>query len=206
MPFCSQCGFQLASEARFCTSCGTSAQPAVNAQAQAQAAPPPAAPPAGSNKVITMLPQAKKMKMMGLFDSYTIVFTADQAIFARLSGDVVKDVVKKSQEKSKAEGKGMFGRVGAQMKAFYNAHLRYLDLTPEQILAEDKTNFAVPHAAVSALTIKRRMEMGGDDGPGSPYVELEWEAASGKYKYRVDMDEKDVLGIVGTFYGGKIRR
>jgi len=153
-----------------------------------------------------MLPQAKKMKMMGLFDSYTIVFTAERALFARLSGDVLKDVVKKSQEQSKAEGKGVFARVGAQMKAFFNASQRYLEMTPAAILAEDKNNFALPHASVSSLKIKRRLEAGDEDGPGDPYLELEWEASSGKYKFRVDMEEKDALEILNRFYGGKIRR
>jgi hypothetical protein len=201
MPFCSNCGSQLNPAARFCHSCGTATQTA-NTQAQPPATSVPSAAP---NKVLTMLPQAKKMKALGLFDSYTIVFTADQAIFAKLSGDVLKDVVKKSQEQSKAEGKGMFAKVGAQMKAFYNAHLRYLDMIPEQILAEDKSNFALPHASVSALKVKRRMEYGGEDGPGSPYLELEWEATSGKYKYRVDMEPEDTLELLNQFYAGKIR-
>jgi hypothetical protein len=202
MPFCSYCGSELNSGARFCGACGTAAQ-AVNVMAQ-----PPSddSSPATPSKVLTMLPQAKKMKALGLFDSYTIVFTADRAIFAKLTGDVVKDVVKKSQEQSKAEGKGMFGRVGAQMKAFYNAHLRYLNMTPEQILAEDKSNFALPHTSVVALKVRRRMEYGGDDGPGNPYLELEWETTSGGYKYRLDMEEKDTLELLNQFYAGKLRR
>ena len=200
MSSCSQCGTSLDEIARFCPSCGAAAAAAPSQPCQ------PAAAPSGNEKVLIMLPQAKKMKMMGLFDSYTVAFTAERALFARLSGDVLKDVVKKSQEQSKAEGKGMFARVGSQMKAFRNAHLRYLEMSPAAILAEDKNNFALPHASVSSLKIKRRLSPGDEDGPGDPYLELEWEASSGKYKFRVDMEEKDALEILNQFYGGKIRR
>jgi hypothetical protein len=46
----------------------------------------------------------------------------------------------------------------------------------------------------------------GEDGPGNPYLDLEWEATSGRYKYRLDMEEKDTLELLNQFYAGKIRR
>jgi hypothetical protein len=160
----------------------------------------------GGHQVIAVLPQAKKMKMMGLFDSYTICFTERQAIFAKFTNAVTRDVVKKSQEQSKAEGKGMFARVGAQMKAFYSAHLRYLEMTPEQILAESKDNFAFEHNAVTGIRLKRGYEAGDEDGPGDEYVEIEFETAGSKNKYRVGLDIKEVYAILERFYSGRIRK
>jgi hypothetical protein len=199
MPFCSNCGTKIEESSRFCGSCGS----AVVTGAVPQAANPP---PRVANKVITMLPQAKKMKMMGLFDSYTICFTDRQTIIAKLTNDVVKDVVKKSQEQSKSEGKGMFARVGAQMKAFYNAHLRYLEMTPEQILVENPANIALENAAINVVKIKRGFEAGGEDGPGDEYVEVEFESSGNKYKYRVSLEYKDVYEMLERFFPGKIRK
>jgi hypothetical protein len=153
-----------------------------------------------------MLPNAKKMKMMGLFDAFTVIFTADRVIFAKLTNEVIKDVIRQSQERSKAEGKGMFARIGAQMKAFYSASSRYLSMSPEQILAEDKNNFALPHAAIYSLKLKRGLSPGDEDGPGDPYIDVEWESQSGKYKFRFDQEEKDLLPVLLQFYPGKIRK
>jgi hypothetical protein len=181
MSFCANCGSQLRSENRFCSACGISVTSPSGASAKglpfqtdctSQSVPypstspvagtPPGSPVLPAGKVITMLPQAKKMKMLGLADVYTIVFTADQAIMARLSNEVVKDVIQKSQARSKAEGKGWLAKVGNQMKAFYNAHLRYLEMTPAEILAENKENFALPHAQVSAMKLRTGFESGGE--------------------------------------------
>jgi hypothetical protein len=200
MQFCSQCGIKMEDDARFCASCGKAVS-IVSAPAPQQTAASPDA-----QKVLARLPNAKKMKMMGLFDIYTVVFTSEQAVFAKLSNEILKDVVRKSQAQSKAEGKGMFARVGAQMKAYYNASSRYLEMTPGQILSEDKNNYALPHGAVSSLKVKRGMGAGDEDGPGDPYVEVEWESTAGKYKYRFDAEENDVVLILEQFYPGKIRR
>jgi len=194
MPFCSNCGGGLDTNSRFCPSCGTSTgTPA-----------PPASQPLPPKQVLNILPQAKKMKMMGLFDSYTICFTARQVIFARFTSEVTKDVVRKSQAQSKAEGKGMFARVGAQMKAFHSAHLRYLEMSPEQILAEHKDNFAMEHAAVEAVRLKRGFEAGDEDGPGDAYTEIGFESNGNKYKYRIGLDIKEVYAILERFYSGRI--
>jgi hypothetical protein len=223
MSFCVKCGSQLSPENRFCYACGAPVTSTAGASARvlpfqtdgtAQSAPypfsslvaetPPASPVLAASKVITVLPQAKKMKMLGLADVYTIVFTADQAIMARLSNEVVKDVIQKSQARSKAEGKGWLAKVGDQMKAFYNAHVRYLEMIPEEILAENKENFALPHAQVSAVKLRTGFESGGEDGPGDEYTEIEFQATSGKYKYRLSMCKKDVMDIIQKFYPGKI--
>ena len=197
MPFCSNCGSGLDAGGRFCPSCGSpvgdhpiAVQPVTTS----------------ANQVINVLPQAKKMKMMGLYDTYTICFTWRQVIFARFTNEVTKDVVKKSQAQSKAEGKGMFARVGAQMKAFYSAHLRYLEMAPEQILAEHKDNFALEHVAVSGVRLRRGFEAGDEDGPGDEYTEIEFESNGNKNKYRVGLDGKEVYTILERFYPGRIRK
>jgi len=200
MPFCANCGISVSESDKFCKQCGAPRD------TNTSVLQPPISPSINPHKVITMLPQAKKMKLLGLFDTYTVIFTLSQTIVAKLSGEVVKDVVKKSQEKSKADGKGWLGRVGDQMKAFGNAHLRYLELTPDQILAETPGNFAFDHRSVSTVIVKQRFEAGDEDGPGDPYVEVEFVTPMGKYKYRVPLELNDVLEMLNNFYAGKIKR
>jgi hypothetical protein len=153
-----------------------------------------------------MLPQAKKMPLMGPSDIYTIVFTPNEAIFAKLTGEILTDAVKKSQAQSKAKGKGWMGRAGDQMRALGAAHMRYLEMTPEQILAETPGNFPIDHSSVASVSIRVVYEPTNEDGPGDPYTETEFDTAGGKFKYRLRVQAKDVAEILNKFYPGRIRR
>ena len=212
MPFCANCGASVDDSARFCKQCGAQRLSVMSAP-QAPPLPTPyayqptqTAPDMGQSRVITMLPQAKKMTPMGPSDIYTIVFTPDQAILAKLSGDILKDVVKKSQAQSKAKGKGWMGRAGDQMRALGATHMRYLEMTPEQILAETPGNFAIDHASVASVSVRVVYEPTNEDGPGDAYTEIEFDAAGSKFKYRLSMQAKDVAELLNNFYPGRIRR
>jgi hypothetical protein len=146
------------------------------------------------------------MKMLGLYDSYTIIFTPVQIIVARLTNNVIKDVVNQSQAKSKAEGKGWMGIVGDQMQAFGAAHTRYYKMTPQQILTETAGNFALDHRSINLVKVKTGCEGGDEEGPGVDYTEVEFETAAVKYKYRLSMNAKDVINILNNFYPGRIKR
>ena len=211
MAFCSNCGTKLENNPRFCGSCGaatTVSQPSAPETASRPVTAPEPAPaavyPADTRQVITALPQIKKAKF-GIPENYTMVFTADSLIFAKLSNDVIKDVIRQSQAESKAAGKGWMGKIGDQMKAFANVHLRYMDMNPDTILAEDKANFAILHASISSLKLKRKFRSGDDDGPGEEYLEMEFETASEKYKYQSGGDLNEVVKILEHFYKAKIR-
>jgi hypothetical protein len=204
MPFCTNCGTGFNETQRFCGSCGAPVGPLT----ATSISPPPVEsykPQPDTHTVLATLPQVTKPKF-GLADNYTMVFTADAVIFAKLTNEVLKDVIRKSQAESKAAGKGWMGKVGDQMKAFYNAHQRYHDMSPEAILAEDKANFSLPHDSVHRLNLKSKYSGGDGDGPGDEHLELEFECSSGKYKFQSASASKEVLELLGSFYGPKIRR
>jgi hypothetical protein len=208
MSFCSNCGSRLKGAERFCGSCGAPAQ-----QTTSQSAPVPSAAASDgfghgfseTRQILAVLPKVTKPKF-GIADNYTMIFTADAVIFAKLSNDVIKDVIRKSQAESKAAGKNWLGKVGDQMKAFYSAHLRYYDMTPETILAEDKANFALSHASVSEVKLKTKVDGSDDEGPGEEYLEVEFTAATGKFKFNCKSDPRETAEVLDRFYGTKIRR
>ena len=204
MPFCTNCGAIFEETQRYCGACGA---PAGNQAQVPTTFPRPEShnPPPEPQQILGVLPKITKPKF-GLADNYTMVFTADSVILAKLSNDVLKDVIRKSQAESKAAGKGWMGKVGDQMNAFHNAHLRYFDMSPETILAEDKANFSIPHASVRSLTIKSKFSGGDEDGPGDERFELEFECSDGKYKLQSASASEEVLEILDRFYGPKIRR
>jgi hypothetical protein len=204
MAFCTNCGKKVEPNQRFCGSCG---MPLSGFPPPTEVKPPVTAftVPAVEKRILAIVPQVTKPKF-GIADNYTMVFTVDSLIMAKLSNAVLKDVIQKSQAASKAAGKGWMGKVGDQMKAFYGAHLRYNDMSLEAILAEDKDNFAMPYASVSALKIKTKLSGGDDDSPGNEYLELEFETSAGKFKFNSASASKETRAVFDTFFGSKIRR
>jgi hypothetical protein len=204
MPFCTNCGTKIESHQRFCGSCGMSiAGSLVTPEVKPLPFNSPS-PQVIEPMILAVLPQITKPKF-GLADNYTMVFTRDSLILAKLTNAVMKDVIQRSQAASKAAGKGWMGKVSDQMKAFYSAHLRYNDMAPEAILAEDKDNFVIPYSTVTYLKIKTKISGGDDDGPGDELLELEFDTSSGKYKFNCANVSKETRAIFTNFFGPKIR-
>ena len=224
MPFCANCGVSVNNSDRFCQQCGA---PRVAKVSVPQASPPPPLPPqyiyqqaptqyacqpqpapaANPNRVVSALPFAHKATQAGLFDVHTLVFTPYQTLVAKRNKDVEKALSRQSKEQSKAEGKGWLGRVGDQMRASGKAHLRYLSMTPEQILAETPGNYAIDHAAVAAVRIRQREEINTQDVPNTPYAEVEFITATGSYMFGFyNQSPKEVAEILNNFYAGRITR
>ena len=204
MAFCTNCGTNIVPGQRFCGSCG---MPLTGLPPVSEVQPPAATfvAAAPEKRILAIIPQVTKPKF-GIADNYTMVFTPEALIMAKMTNAVIKDVIQKSQAASKAAGKGWMGKVGDQMKAFYGAHLRYNDMSPEAILAEDKDNFAIPYRSVSSLKIKSKFSGGDDDGPGDEYLELEFETAAGKYKFNSASASKETRAVFARFFGPVIRR
>jgi hypothetical protein len=221
VPFCANCGISVNDSDRFCQQCG-----ALRKSISSVQAPPPTTPTpqyayrlasplcdcqpcftqqASPDKVITILPQAKMMTLTGPSDIYTLVFTPNQVIIAKLTGEILKDVKEKSQGQSRAKGKGWMGRTGDLMRALGAAHTRYLEMPPWQILAETGGNFAIDHASIVYVNLRVVYESTNQDCPDDLYTEIEFDTTSGKLKFRLRMLTKDVIEILKNFYPGRIR-
>jgi hypothetical protein len=201
MPFCANCGAMVDESARFCQQCGAPRMPGAAATRQAAPVQMPAA-----SRTIGILPQVRKMKMMGLYDTYTIVFTDGQAIFALLSSNVLKDMAMQAQAQGKAEGKGFLGRMGDQVSSSGNVGMRYSAMTPEQIIAESPGNFAIDYNSVGSVKLKKGFEGGDENSIGMEYTEVEFETGGGKYKYRLAQKINDAAQLLSQFYPGKIKK
>ncbi len=153
------------------------------------------------DEVIGIVPDMKKSKMLGLsYDSFTLVATTDSTIFAKVTNDVMKQVVKESREQAKAEGKGFFGQWGAQMKGFSRYAERYASMGAQAVLAENSANFAIPNSGIKSIKVKNKSRS-DEDG-----FTNEWESTihsdSGKLKFKTDFDPKEHLQKI---YGDRVK-
>jgi hypothetical protein len=145
---------------------------------------------------------------MGFGDIYNLIFTERQVIFARFTGEVLAEMAQQAKDKSKAEGKGFFGRVNAQMRASSSGNLssRYLEMAPERIMSESPGNFAMDYSAVGEVKLKKGFENGDEDSIGTEYTDVEFETNFGRYKYRFAQSLNDIDRVLDRFYPGKIRK
>lgn len=129
------------------------APPAAPAPVAAPPTPPapiavqPAAPAPVSlaEQVHAVIPNATlKAGFLGMKSkAYILVLTQRRVVFVRTTSAMMKQMVNDAHEGAKSEGKGFFGRWGAQITAYSAFAQRYLEMPPEQALAESPENFAL---------------------------------------------------------------
>ena len=173
MPFCSNCGQPIQSDSRFCASCGAPLQagagPMPNAppvqpppqpayqNVQPPAYYPPPPPPPSAYPVETVkfaIGNLAISKSWGRTDAYTLIVTQRRSIFAKYTQEIINEIFTTSRANAQAEGKGFFGKWGAQMKEFGAYQERYLHFTPDQVLQETPGNFAIENAWIRRIKIQ----------------------------------------------------
>ncbi|MDW7731145.1 MAG: hypothetical protein SCH66_01810 [Methanolobus sp.] len=153
------------------------------------------------NEVIGIVPNLKRSKMMGILtDSFTLVVTGSDSIFAKITNEVMKQVVQESRDQAKAEGKGFFGQWGAQIKGSFRYAERYARMSGPAVLAEDKANFAIPNAGIRSVKIKKKTS--SDEDQTYTSWEITIESDSGKLKFKTDFDPKDHFR---KLYGDRVK-
>jgi hypothetical protein len=209
MPYCANCGTSVNDNACFCPQCGapralSNSPPPFNPSSFGY--PQPATPPAAPVPIVSVLPHVQILTLQRELEPYTLVFTPEQTIFARLTAVMLQDARDEAQARGKASGKGWLGRANDQMRAAGKIHERYFGMTPQQILSETPGNFAVDHRDVASAAVKQAYAPTNTDGPGDPYASVELDTRSGILKWRVGLRVKDVVDLLNNFYAGRVRR
>lgn len=131
--------------------------PPPTAEIPPAAAIPPAAVPAlettassGQEKPLCVI--GKVTSKTGLFSSvlFHMIVTDKRLIFAHQTKEMQETEVREARERAKKEGKGFFGKIGAQLSA--NSGEKYMGWIPDQILGENPQNFDIPLDLVSKIT------------------------------------------------------
>ncbi|MCX6653800.1 MAG: zinc ribbon domain-containing protein [Candidatus Bathyarchaeota archaeon] len=141
LPFCSNCGTPVEITQKFCPNCGQRLGPApAPPQQPAQPVAPttlqqgyvpvspstPVAPGAVyGERIISIVPNLKKPKSFGRWDTYNLIVTDKRCVFAILTADMLNKSIQEANEQGKAQGKGVMDRWGDQMSATMGYWRRY---------------------------------------------------------------------------------
>lgn len=210
--FCSNCGAQLNATAKFCASCGKPTrketdpapaphEPAPRAAVTAAAAPVPASS-APQECALAVLPGAvRRSGLMGLkHEMFVIVFTDRRVVFAAQTSEMMKANIQRARDAAKVEGKGFFGQWGAQFGA--NSGSEYLQIPPQQILAEQPANFYLNNDQMRRIRLNEQHD---DESAISTYT-LEFETLGGKFKFHFNnMDIRGWKKQLQQYYGSIVR-
>ena len=204
---CSACGAPVNDTTKFCGGCGApvgaSFRPAEVAQpAFAPYAGVASAVPQGTEQVIGVIGNARKMKMLGAsWDTYALVVTDRRFILAQITSDMLNAASREAAAEAKAQGTGFLGQMAHQMSAFFRYCQRYETMPPDLILAETQGNRAIENARISAVNIKVK---GGPEG-SSEYNEfiMTLVSADGKFEFHIGEDDR-FINILKTAYGDRV--
>lgn len=168
--YCEQCGARIGDQARFCGQCGAAvllgppAAPALAWPTAVQAPASPLAPPQPGSPItpasapsqerpLSAIPLARLRRgLLGLGSfNCTLVITTERILVAAFTAEMQQQQARKAAEQ--AQGMGWRERTLAVWQTHGGDAGRYLQLSPQAILAESSGNFAIPRAAVRSLRL-----------------------------------------------------
>ena len=212
MPFCPNCGIPVEATQKFCPNCGQRLGPVPTPPTQSGSNPPPQAPatvqatPAQpppqatatpsktSERIVAIVPNLKKPKSFGRWDTYNLIVTERRCIFATLTSEMLNRAIKEANEQGKTEGKGFMDRWGDQLSASMGYWRKYESIEPEAALRENKENFAIDLSTVKNNKTNRKDRQGqGRNAPRVHYWEVTIKTRGGKFEFESDNDPSDLM-------------
>jgi hypothetical protein len=206
---CGSCKSPVGPETKFCGNCGqpvNAAAPAPQSRPQPvpvpSPQPAPVAPAAPNEKIVGVIANAKKPKMLGVsWDTYNLVITERRMILAQLTQPMMNAATAEAQAKAKAQGKGFFGVMADQMSAMFQYAVRYETMAPEAIIAETPGNFTLENSQVSVVDLSIKNE---DESSGYSEFKMVIKSTGGKFEFRIAEDER-YINILKAAYGDKVK-
>lgn len=160
-------------------------------------------PPLTGETILGIIPNAQKMRMMGLAaDSYTIIVTDHRMILAQLTQAMMNTAITEAQAKAKAEGKGFFGAWADQLSASFGFAKRYETMPPEAALAETPGNFALDNSRIRLIKVS--VVGSNDDDSSSNRLRLKIDAAEGNFEYVINEDDR-FTALLQNVYGDRVK-
>lgn len=157
-------------------------------------------------QVKCVLHNIKKARFFGNPDAYNVAVTESRCIFAKLTSDLLKKAAAEANEKGKEEGKGFLGRWGDQLSATLLYGDRYLGLSADEVMQENKENFAISIADIKSISFKEKQRV---KQPGQVitriYGEVTFETSQGKTTYQIDAMPVDDIAAMKAVLGNKVR-
>ena len=158
--------------------------------------------------VLGAIPHARIKTGLLKSEQWVLVVTDQRLLGARVSTELLKQIIEQARAQAKASGSGFFGQWGAQLKASFALGQRYCAMPPEAILAETPGNWALYPGQVQSIRVEHKVRSGGEDGVDTEYLRITIEAAGGKGTYETDdanPSQREVQALLARTFGPIVR-
>ena len=231
--FCSSCGSPLPPGARFCAKCGSPVQaapgasppPVIPAPGQTPGAVPTPAPaavpvpgsttvvvqvsaPAAAEPIVGIISLQRRKGFMGVsVETFNMIVTPRRLALVSVSDQTMKEAVNTAREQAKAEGKGFFGQMGAQMGWLNVLYRRYQETPIDVVLAQSPGSFVLLNQEVRSIRLRDpALVRVGTARQESTRSEMTIETAAGKQEFElVTMKAREAGQILQQTLGGIVR-
>lgn len=120
-------------------------------------------------KVLGVIPNASLSTGFLRSKLYTLVVTNKRLIAARVTKELIKKEKIKRREEASKEGHGKFRQMFRSFMAGFTFSDRYLDMVPEEILAETPENFFISPKDIVEIKLTEGIVTEDEDGNTSQY-------------------------------------
>lgn len=132
-------------------------------------------------QVVGIIPAAQTKVSFFASKTYALVFTTHRLILAEGTKELISAEVARAREAAKVGGSGLFGQVGAQLRAGSSWGMQFAGADPDAILGQVPTNQAYAPSEIRELKVDRKTRtVGGDDGIDQDYLKVTLETRDGK--------------------------
>ncbi len=152
-----------------------------------------------SERVLCAVPVHERKFFRGP-DPYAFVLTDRRTILVPFSKDALKSAGEDAKGQARAEGKGFFGRWGAQIRAVTGYAQPFLTMEPDRIL-EAPGAVAIDNASVAAAKLSETSD--GDSSSTTWVIHLT--SLDGKRKFELRAQPGDLATAMKQAYGERFR-
>lgn len=133
-------------------------------------------------------------------DQYAFVLTDRRAILVPFSKEALKSASEDAKERARSEGKGFFGRWGAQVQAVTGYAQPFLTMEPDRILGSPGA-VAIDHVTVAAAKLSET----SDEDSSSTTWAIHLTLLEGKRKFELRVQPGDLASAMRQAYGERFR-
>jgi hypothetical protein len=155
---------------------------------------------------IISLQRRKGLMGMGT-ETFNMIVTPRRLALVAVSNQTMQEAVVAARDQAKAEGKGIFGQMGAQMGWLKVLYRRYQEVPIDVSLAQSPGSFVLLNQEVRSIRLKDpAIVQVGPQRQQSNQTEMTIETGGGKQKWElVTMKAREAREILQQTLGGVVR-
>jgi len=153
-----------------------------------------------AERVLCAIP-VQQGRLFRLPKSCALVMTERRTMLVPISRDAFAQAGREARSEAQAEGKGFFGRWGAQISAMLGYTQRFVAMDPDVILRGHPTSRVFDNADLVSIKLEQISDEDGNTSPSSLVLRTRRE----RLKVQLQAEPEGLAGTLRRVYGDRFR-